>query len=141
FGVLHSPNAEKFKDANFYLDATGVPKASNPSKTFIEQIRDGRFQRTSNFFNQDWNNFGPRLGVAWDVFGDGHTAVRAGCGMYYDKNVRNALVDALVSAIQNLPNCAVVTRTVSPPSGAVTADQYQTLTNVVGAGPRVLSGS
>jgi outer membrane receptor protein involved in Fe transport len=64
FGVLHSPDAEKFLDANFYLDSVGVPTALDPGKTFAEQIRDGRFERTNNFFNQDWNNFGPRVGFA-----------------------------------------------------------------------------
>lgn len=32
----------------------------------------------------DTNNIAPRLGVAWDLFGDGRTSIRAGWGMYYD---------------------------------------------------------
>ena len=31
----------------------------------------------------DKNNFGPRLGVAWDLRGDGGTVVRSAYGMYY----------------------------------------------------------
>jgi hypothetical protein len=33
--------------------------------------------------NTDWNNFAPRIGLAWDVTGDGKTALRAGFGKYF----------------------------------------------------------
>jgi hypothetical protein len=34
--------------------------------------------------NDNWYNFAPRVGVAWDLTGDGRTALRAGYGVYYD---------------------------------------------------------
>ena len=36
------------------------------------------------FNNPSYRNFSPRVGVAWDVTGDGKTAVRAGGAMLYD---------------------------------------------------------
>ncbi|HEU5339618.1 MAG TPA: TonB-dependent receptor [Edaphobacter sp.] len=51
----------------------------------------------TSIFPEDRNNFGPRVGVAWEPFGEGRGVVHIGYGLFYGRlpgaTVRKALID------------------------------------------------
>jgi hypothetical protein len=56
----------------------------------------------TSVFPEDRNNFGPRVGVAWQPFGEGRGIVRVGYGIFYGRlagaMVRSALVNTATAA-------------------------------------------
>lgn len=99
YGVQHNAQDPKL-DANFYFGS---------GATLAERVRNGRFFSVPDspigaLWRQDKNNFAPRVGFAYDVFGDGKTSVRGGFGVAYERNFGNVTFNAMF----NPPNYAVV---------------------------------
>jgi outer membrane receptor protein involved in Fe transport len=75
-----------------------VPNATLPSSSsaIVPNLNDSLAYLTSNMPN-DKDNFGPRIGFAYDVFGDGRTSIRGGYGIYYGRIQNSTIYNALVN--------------------------------------------
>jgi hypothetical protein len=51
----------------------------------------------SGIYNGDHNNFAPRVGIAWDLFGQGKTVLRAGYGVFYETIIGNIPGNAMLN--------------------------------------------
>jgi len=60
------------------------PTLSNPGTPFAGQtVFAGLNGQPRSFMNEDYNDFGPRFGFAYDIFGTGKTVFRGGYGIFY----------------------------------------------------------
>ncbi len=111
FGVQHNaPNTGL--DSNFVMGS---------GATIFDQIFNGQVKLAKDggvFWKPDYHSFGPRLGFAYDVFGDGKTAIRGGFARSFERNFGNVTFNT----IQNPPAYGVVVIQSSGAIGSTSGD-------------------
>ena len=71
-----------------------------------------------NALNTSWTGFAPRIGFAYDVFGDGKTSLRGGAGIFYDTRVMGMLSNRFVDEWPFSPQFILSTASSSGPTAA-----------------------
>ena len=97
-GLLQPPGS------NWCQGAGALGGADGPNRSLMEQ---------------DYNNIAPRLGIAWDVGGDGRTALRAGLGRFFLRERLTPLLSLAINPpfVTTLSGARTLDTTVEPCDG------------------------
>src|SRR5215469_9861764 len=125
---LYNPNLPASDACNGLVTVPGYTPCATANKLFGTSFTEAAAGQNRSLKDTNYHLFAPRLGISWDPTGSGNTAIRAGFGIFYQRdrttpfyvNAANApfVLNAFVTrTLDALPATAIPASGTSPSGG------------------------
>jgi hypothetical protein len=83
---LYNPNLLASDACNGLVTVPGYTPCANANKVFGTNFSEAAPGENRSLKNINYHLFAPRVGISWDPAGSGNTAIRAGFGIFYQRD-------------------------------------------------------
>src|SRR5262249_55523863 len=98
---LYNPSRPASDACNGLVTVPGTTPCADSNKAFNTNFSSGTPGQSKSLMDTNYHAFAPRLGISWDPYGKGNTAVRFGIGQFFQRErVSTQFVEATNAPFQ-----------------------------------------